>query len=84
MLASKLATSYVVERKAFIKLFEIVLSDQKATLLIALQNKQPIGYLLAFHRPAFYANGEVTSVEDFYKAIGYAESATCFKKTWYD
>lgn len=121
-LASRLATSYVVEREPFSKLFEEVLIDQKSNLFIAHNNAQPIGYVLAFHRPAFYANGEVTWIEElyvdetyrgsgigkklmnavesaatvrgsklvalatrrasgFYKAIGYTESATYFKKS---
>jgi len=120
-LASRLATSFKVERTCFSKLFQDFLDDQKIDLLIAIDRKQPIGYVLAFHHPAFYANGDVTWVEelyvdeayrgkgigkklmksvellsekresklvalatrragDFYKAIGYEESAAYFKK----
>jgi GNAT superfamily N-acetyltransferase len=120
-LASRLTTSFKVERVCFSKLFLDILNEDKTDLLIAIDSERPIGYILAFQHPAFYANGDVTWVEelyvdeayrgkgigkklmesveliskkrgsilvalatrragDFYKAIGYEESAAYFKK----
>ncbi|RKN85216.1 GNAT family N-acetyltransferase [Paenibacillus ginsengarvi] len=122
VLARSLATSYNVNKKEFSAIFADTLGNANADILIAECNTELIGYVLAFHHPAFYANGTISWVEeifvaepyrrmragqklmemvekragergsklvalatrragDFYKSIGYAESAQYFKKT---
>lgn len=122
MLAKSLATSYNVNKKEFSEIYSDTRNNVNADILIAECNTEIIGYVLAFHHPAFYANGIISWVEeifvtepyrrmrvgqklmemvekragergsklvalatrragDFYKSIGYAESAQYFKKT---
>jgi GNAT superfamily N-acetyltransferase len=115
------ATSFVPERPAFQKAFQRLQGDDHARLLVADHDGVPVGYLLGFDHPTFFANGPVAWVEEvvvrsswrrkgigralmarfeewaasrgaklvalatrrapeFYRALGYADSATYFRK----
>ncbi|WP_199620762.1 GNAT family N-acetyltransferase [Paenibacillus alkalitolerans] len=121
-LASRLATSFKINKNDFAKIFSNLLNDVNADLIIAETEAKVIGYALAFHHSTFYTNGTVSWVEEifvsegfrgrdigkklmqiielkalnrgsklvalatrrageFYKAIGYDESAAYYKKT---
>jgi len=67
-LAEKLATSFVVDPESFRQVYNRVLELPDATLLVAENNHQIVGYLLGFEHPAFYANGSVAWVEELYVA----------------
>jgi hypothetical protein len=67
-LARDFATSFVVEPAAFRESFSTLLTDPHASLLVAEQGGQVIGYLLGFDHVSFYANGPVTWVEEI--AVG--------------
>jgi GNAT superfamily N-acetyltransferase len=63
-LASGLAATFVVSPAAFHTNLPLLLADPAATILVAAQGSQPIGYLLGFYRLVFYANGRVGWVEE--------------------
>lgn len=120
-LAEALATSFKLSREAFSGLFREVLASSLCEVLVAEAEQGIVGYVFGLHHPAFYANGDVSWVEEifvlesrrrqgigeelmaaferrarergsrlvglatrraasFYKAIGYEESATFFRK----
>lgn len=115
------ATSFVPERPAFRRAFQRLQGDEHACLLVADHDGTPVGYLLGFDHPTFFANGPVAWVEEvavrsswrrkgigralmgqfeewaasrgaklvalatrraaeFYRALGYTDSAVCFRK----
>jgi GNAT superfamily N-acetyltransferase len=121
-LATSLATSFELNKGDFTRIFQDILNNINADILIAEKESRIIGYILVFHHSTFYANGVITWVEelfvldeyrrmkigkklmeliegkalergsrlvalatrrasDFYKSIGYDDSATYFKKT---
>ncbi|KPA10665.1 acetyltransferase (GNAT) domain protein, partial [Candidatus Magnetomorum sp. HK-1] len=121
LLASELATSFVVEYKAFSKSFEHCIHNESSLVLVAEDGEEIIGYLLGYDHYAFFSNGRITGTEEifvkpehrgsgigkalmnkcekwakerfstlsivvtrraseFYKSIGYEESAIYFKK----
>ncbi|MEH2449456.1 MAG: GNAT family N-acetyltransferase [Nostoc sp.] len=121
VLAKTLATSFVVDSKAFRVAFSELLSSPSGYLAIAEVDKDIVGYILGFDHYTFYANGRVAWVEEiivdadyrkmgigrslmqsfegwatdrdaklvalatrragkFYKALGYEESATYWRK----
>jgi len=63
-LAEELATSFVVDPESFRQVYNRVLEMPDATLLVAENDHQVVGYLLGFEHPAFYANGSVAWVEE--------------------
>ncbi|MDT3425431.1 GNAT superfamily N-acetyltransferase [Paenibacillus forsythiae] len=65
-LAERLATSFKLNRQDFSGIFLKLLTDTHADLLIAEQESRIIGYVLAFHHSAFYANGVVSWVEELF------------------
>ncbi|MEI1373764.1 GNAT family N-acetyltransferase [Nostoc sp.] len=121
VLAKTLATSFVVDPKAFRVSFSELLSSPSGHLAVAEVDKDIVGYILGFDHYTFYANGRVAWVEEimvdadyrkmgigrslmqsfegwatdrdaklvalatrraakFYKALGYEESATYWRK----
>jgi GNAT superfamily N-acetyltransferase len=120
-LSQNLATSFKVNKIAFSKIYLEIIEEKNTSLFVAELKNEIIGYCLAFHHFAFYANGNVTWIEeimvdekhrskgvgsqlireteelaklqgsklislatrrasDFYKKIGYEESASYFRK----
>jgi GNAT superfamily N-acetyltransferase len=65
-LAAGLATSYTLNKEDFSKTFKKLLNDPSVDLVVAKMDSKPIGYVLAFHHPTFYANGVVSWVEEIY------------------
>jgi len=58
------ATSFAPDRRAFEGSFDRVLADDHACLLVAEADGRPVGYLLGFDHPTFFANGPVSWVEE--------------------
>ena len=120
-LVQAFATSFTPRNDSFEGSFEMLLSQESAILLVACDQGQVIGYLLAHIHSTFYANGSVAIVEEimvspearrqgvgsklmataeqiaredgvqvislatrraseFYRSIGFEESATYFRK----
>lgn len=120
-LATSLATSFILNKEGFSRIYSDILNNTNADIIVAESDSGIIGYVLAFHHSTFYANGVISRVEvlfvtekhrrmkigqklmnlierqalergsrlvalatrrasDFYKSIGYDESATYFKK----
>lgn len=120
-LATSLATSFILNKEGFSRIYFDILNNTNADIIVAESDSGIIGYVLAFHHTTFYANGVISWVEelfvtekyrrmkigqklmdlierqalergsklialatrrasDFYKFIGYDESATYFKK----
>ena len=65
-LATKFATSYIVQRSAFKESFTKVLIDDSAIVFVASIDEKIIGYCLGFTHPAFYANGYVAWLEEIF------------------
>jgi len=65
-MAKDLATSFSVESEQFCTSFHEALNTTNAYLLVAEKNEGPVGYLLGFDHPTFYANGRVSWVEEVY------------------
>lgn len=63
-LAAELAQSFVFSRKRFQVTYPALLADDGACLLVAVQGKEPLGYLLGFRHLTFYANGPAAWVEE--------------------
>jgi GNAT superfamily N-acetyltransferase len=123
-LAAELAQSFKFSQAAFDRSYPAVLAAGDACLLLA-EDLEPVGYLLGFQHPTFFANGPVAWVEEvlvrpeyrgrgagralmtafeqhaaarggrlaalatrraaaFYRALGYEESATYFRKVLSD
>ncbi|MGG3280068.1 GNAT family N-acetyltransferase [Paenibacillus solani] len=64
VLAMKLATSYILNKADFSRVYAEILRDENADLVIAEKNSRVIGYVLAFHHSTFYANGLISWVEE--------------------
>jgi GNAT superfamily N-acetyltransferase len=120
-LAAELAMSFEFSAASFRENYPSLLADDGACLLLALDGRASVGYLLGFRHRTFYANGPVGWVEEivvrdqdrgrgigrvlmdafehwaaadgcalialatrraapFYRALGYVESATYFRK----
>jgi len=119
-LAAELAQSFPFSQAAFDRSYPAVLAAEDTCLLLA-EDPGPVGYLLGFQHPTFFANGPVGWVEEvlvrpeyrgrgagralmtafeqqaaarggrlvalatrraaaFYRALGYEESASYFRK----
>jgi GNAT superfamily N-acetyltransferase len=65
-LACALATSFPVERAAFDRSFDAVLTAPSTRLTVAESQEAVIGYVLGIAHPAFYANGQVAWVEEIF------------------
>lgn len=63
-LALALATSSVPTRRGFHLAFEAVLRDPQATVLVALDDGQIIGYVHVLTHAAFHADGNIAWVEE--------------------
>ncbi|MFT4164616.1 MAG: GNAT family N-acetyltransferase [Microlunatus sp.] len=63
-LARDLATSYDVNREAFIAIFDRLLLTTDALVLVAESESLIVGYLLAQQHHTFHANGPVVWVEE--------------------
>jgi len=61
---AEFATSFVPQRAAFQRAFQRLQGDDHACLLVADHGGRPIGYLLGFEHPTFFANGPVAWVEE--------------------
>ncbi|MBM7683359.1 GNAT superfamily N-acetyltransferase [Pullulanibacillus pueri] len=121
VLAKCLAMSFYVNQDDFSNVFNALIIDINVDVIVAERDQKLIGYVFVLHHPAFYANGNISWVEElfvmekhrgqhvgrhlmeaaeqlskergsklialatrrasqFYKSIGYSESATYFKK----
>ncbi|GIN72619.1 N-acetyltransferase [Bacillus sp. J14TS2] len=65
-LAEKLATSFTPNKRDFSRVFSELLQNPNVDILIAETDLKLIGYVLAFHHPAFFANGTVSWVEELF------------------
>ena len=65
-MSKSMATSFEVEKPAFDNSFMEILNNSASICLIAENGNTPIGYLLGFDHPAFYANGRVSWMEEIY------------------
>ena len=65
-LAKAMATSFEVEKDAFILSFSDISKDPAAVCFVAENGGEIIGYLLGFEHRAFYANGCVSWVEEIF------------------
>ena len=120
-LAADLAMSFTFSAEKFRVSYPVLLAEEGACLLVAVNGHEHVGYLLGFCHLTFYANGPVAWVEEiavreqdrgrgigralmsefeqwataqgcalialatrraapFYRALGYEESATYFRK----
>jgi GNAT superfamily N-acetyltransferase len=62
-LAGELAQSFRFSRERFQVAYPSLLADDGACLLLAVQGRERLGYLLGFRHLTFYANGPVAWVE---------------------
>lgn len=65
-LAQALATSFQVNREAFASSFRRVLASSSCEVLVAEAGEGIVGYVFGLHHPAFYANGDVSWVEEIF------------------
>jgi GNAT superfamily N-acetyltransferase len=65
-LAVELAESFAFSRKRFQVTYPALLADDDACLLVAVQGKERLGYLLGFRHLTFYANGPAAWVEEVF------------------
>jgi GNAT superfamily N-acetyltransferase len=63
-LAAELASSFVFSREKFLVSYSILLGDEDACVLVAVNGDEHLGYLLGFAHVTFYANGPVGWVEE--------------------
>jgi GNAT superfamily N-acetyltransferase len=63
-LASDLAQSFAFSRTAFDRVHPVLLAGRDASVLLAVNDWQPIGYLFGVTHLTFYANGPVAVVEE--------------------
>jgi GNAT superfamily N-acetyltransferase len=63
-LAVALATSYVPVEEDFEASFVDILADPRATVLVAEESREIVGYVHALVHPAFHANGLIAWVEE--------------------
>ncbi|MGM0880763.1 MAG: GNAT family N-acetyltransferase [Bacillota bacterium] len=65
-LAARLATSFILVKEDFSRIYKDILSNINADILIAEKESRIIGYALAFHHATFYANGVISWVEEIF------------------
>jgi GNAT superfamily N-acetyltransferase len=65
-LARALATSFEVNRDAFCRSYREVLTSSSCDVLVAETEEGIVGYVFGLHHPAFYANGNVSWVEEIF------------------
>jgi len=65
-MSKSMATSFEVNETDFNNSYSAILTNSDSICLIAETNDSPIGYLLGFDHPAFYANGRVSWMEEIY------------------
>ena len=65
-LAKDLATSFVVDPRAFCESFAACIAENSTIVLVADDDSGLVGYLLGFDHFAFFANGRVSVVEEVY------------------
>src|SRR6185503_9004668 len=65
-LAQALATSFEVKRETFSASFRGVLASNSCDLLVAEVGGALVGYVFGLHHPVFYANGDVSWVEEIF------------------
>lgn len=63
-LVEKFSTSFKAERILFDESIKNIIDDKSALLLVAETNKEVIGYCLGFIHYTFYANGQVSWLEE--------------------
>jgi GNAT superfamily N-acetyltransferase len=63
-LCSEFATSFTPNRIAFGPLFDRLVTEECALLIVADESTHLVGYLLGFDHPALFANGRVSWVEE--------------------
>jgi GNAT superfamily N-acetyltransferase len=63
-LAGELAQSFPFSPERFRVAYPALLADDRACLLVAVRERQYLGYLLGFQHLTFYANGPVAWVEE--------------------
>jgi GNAT superfamily N-acetyltransferase len=63
-LAAGLAQSFIFSRSSFDANYRALVGAADACLLVAVSDREYLGYLLGFHHPTFYANGPVASAEE--------------------
>ena len=86
-LARDLATSYEVDREAFLAIFDQVLLTTDALVLVAESDDQVVGYLLAQQHQTFHANGPVVWVEEVmvsaaHRGLGVARALMDTVEVW--
>ena len=74
LLAEALATSYVVDCRAFEKAFEHALNDPREVVFVAKQGEECIGFCLGSIHTTFYANGDIAWLEELYVSPEYRRS----------
>ena len=65
-LAKKLSTSFEVDKKEFDKIYTTIVEDKNISFIVAEIDDVIVGYCLSFHHFTFYANGNVTWVEEIF------------------
>jgi GNAT superfamily N-acetyltransferase len=63
-LAADLAQSFPFSQESFRASYPALLADERACLLVAVNGRKSVGYLLGFRHLTFYANGPVGWVEE--------------------
>jgi GNAT superfamily N-acetyltransferase len=71
LMAKTMATSFDVDAVNFKNSYADILKNSDSICFIAESNNKPIGYLLGFDHPAFYANGRVSWMEEIYVVDDY-------------
>lgn len=66
LLAKELATSFKVEKEAFLSSYQRILNENSALILVVKDLETPIGYCLGFMHNSFYANGPIAWVEELF------------------
>ncbi|MGI4789389.1 MAG: GNAT family N-acetyltransferase [Janthinobacterium lividum] len=64
LLAHAFATSFAVEKAAFVCAFDEIISHPDSLLAVVEVEGEVAGYLLGFDHPSFFANGHVAWVEE--------------------
>jgi GNAT superfamily N-acetyltransferase len=65
-LAAGLAQSFTFSRTGFDRSYSALVAADRACLLLAVNAREPAGYLLGFEHLTFYANGPVAWVEEIF------------------
>jgi ribosomal protein S18 acetylase RimI-like enzyme len=69
VLAQHLATSFIPNKRDFAASFKNVLNQMSSGhsfLLVAKKNELTVGYILGFVHSSFYANGNISFIEELY------------------